>query len=192
MSTVEEALFGAEGSPRNGEEGHELELYRMMVTSSENLVTRRQGLNTFFLTLHGVIVTAVGFLLGSGLDSGLRTVGLSAITVVGILLAWAWNSLLVSFGQLNKGKFAVINALERRLPAAIYTAEWIALGEGKNPKLYRSFTEREVWVPRVLMATYLVALVVLIISIIVSTLPAVVSRAIDVLVWLAQSLGSVL
>jgi hypothetical protein len=136
----------------------------MMVASSESLVNRRQGLNTFFLTLHGVIVTAVGFLLGSGFDYGLRSIGLAGVTVVGCLLAWAWHSLLVSFGQLNKGKFAVINELERHLPAAIYTAEWVALGQGADPKLYRSFTEREVWVPRVLLAAYGIALLALLVT----------------------------
>ena len=87
--SVSDALFPHDRRHRKADRAQELELYRMMVASSESLVNRRQGLNTFFLTLHGVIVTAVGFLLGSGIDSGLRSVGLAGVTIVGALLAWA-------------------------------------------------------------------------------------------------------
>lgn len=173
--SLSDALFPNGRRSKKADRAQELELYRMMVASSESLVTRRQGLNTFFLTLHGVIITAVGFLLGSGIDSGLRSVGLAGVTIVGALLAWAWHSLLVSFGQLNKGKFAVINEMERRLPAAIYTAEWVALGEGKDPKLYRSFTEREVWVPRVLLVAYGVAFAALLVSLAVAHGPGLIA-----------------
>lgn len=175
MPGLEDSLYPSGRDKEEGDQAGRLELYRIMVASSESLVNRRQGLNTFFLTLHGVILTAVGFLLGSAIDSGLRSVGLAGVTIVGTLLAWAWHSLLVSFGQLNKGKFAVINQLERNLPAAIYTAEWVALGEGKNPDLYRSFTDREVWVPRVLVAAYAIAFCAVVISMTVTQFPAAIA-----------------
>ena len=174
MPSLSDSLYPPGRVQQDNDPAGQLELYRIMVASSESLVNRRQGLNTFFLTLHGVILTAVGFLLGSAVDSGLRSAGLAGITIVGTLLAWAWHSLLVSFGQLNRGKFAVINELERHLPASIYTAEWVALGEGKDPQLYRSFTDREVWVPRVLMAAYATAFCVVVISMIVTQLPGLI------------------
>ncbi len=46
--------------------------------------------------------------------------GLLVLTITGGILAGAWRSLLLSFGQLNTGKFAVINRIERLLPVAIY------------------------------------------------------------------------
>lgn len=64
---------------------------------------------------------------------------------------------VTSFGQLNTGKFAVINRIERFLPAAVFFAEWEALERGQNPKVYRSFTSREIWAPRMLMALYILA-----------------------------------
>lgn len=131
-----------------------LTLYQMMVASSERLVDRRQGVNTFFLTINGAIVAAAGFVLGTSITTQLQSAGLAALTIAGAILAFAWWSLLVSFGQLNTGKFEVINVLERQLPASIYTAEWKALGEGNDPKKYRSFTSREVWVPRVFLVVY--------------------------------------
>lgn len=135
------------------------ELYKIMVASSEGLVARRQGVNTFFLTINGAILTATGLILSNGPDQRLQAAGLAILTVTGGVLSLAWRSLLVSFGQLNTGKFAVINRIELLLPAAIYLAEWKALGEGKQPKKYRTFTSREVWTPWVFFIVYSVATV---------------------------------
>ncbi|CAI3799477.1 RipA family octameric membrane protein [Pseudarthrobacter sp. MM222] len=135
------------------------ELYKLMVTSSESLVARRQGVNTFFVTMNGAVLTAAGFLLTNGKDPRLQMLGLMALTVTGGILAFAWRSLILSFGQLNTGKFVVINRLEKVLPAAIYLAEWKALGEGQQPKKYRTFTSKEVWTPWAFFAVYVTATV---------------------------------
>lgn len=135
------------------------ELYKIMVTSSEGLVSRRQGVNTFFLTINGAVLTAAGLILSNGNNDRLQAAGLLVLTVTGGILAQAWRSLIISFGQLNRGKFAVINRIEQLFPAAIYLAEWKALGEGKEPRKYRTFTSREVWAPWAFSAVYLVATV---------------------------------
>jgi hypothetical protein len=142
------------------------ELYKIMVASSEALVGRRQGVNTFFLTINGALLTAAGLVLGNGEDTRVQAAGLAVLFLTGAILALAWNSLLLSFGQLNTGKFAVINRIERIFPAAIFDAEWKALREGKNPKVYRTFSSREVWTPRTFTAVYVVALVVAIVALI--------------------------
>ena len=78
----------------------------------------------------------------------------------GAILCAAWRSLITSFGQLNRGKFKVINTIERYLKAAIYRAEWEALERGENPKVYRSFTSREIWVPNALLVLHILTAVV--------------------------------
>lgn len=57
--------------------------------------------------------------------------------------------MIKSFGQLNHGKFDVILALERRLPARVFAAEWTALGKGEQPSIYRPFTKTEILTPRI-------------------------------------------
>lgn len=159
----ESSLF-PNGTPAKRSQDGILELYKMMVTSSENLVSRRQGLNTYFLTVNAAVVSAAGFVLGAHLDNSTRSIGIGALTLAGAVLSGAWWALLRSFGQLNTGKFAVINEIEKHLPVAIYSAEWVALGEGKDPKKYKSFTDREIWVPRLFIAIYSIAFVVQIIT----------------------------
>nr|MDT0525777.1 hypothetical protein [Streptomyces sp. DSM 41633] len=60
-----------------------VELYKLMVSSSESLVARRQGVNTFFLTAHGAILTAAGLLLGNGASQTLRNWGLLVLAITG-------------------------------------------------------------------------------------------------------------
>ncbi len=131
-----------------------LELYKMMVTSSEALVGRRQGVNTFFLTVTGALLTGMGLILQNPSTPRQTSLAILALAATGGILAYAWRSLIISFGQLNAGKFAVISRLEGLLPIAIYNAEWTALAEGKNATIYRSFTSREKWAPLASMVIY--------------------------------------
>jgi hypothetical protein len=156
---VDAALLPS-GPPDGDQQGQFFELYKMMVQSSEALVGRRQGVNTFFLTANGAILTAIGLIVQGGGGVGVRALAVIALVVAGGALAIAWRTVLKSFGQLNTGKFAVINRMEPYLSASIYSAEWKALKEGRDPKTYRTFTSRETWVPTLLAIGYLVTLIV--------------------------------
>jgi len=154
-----EILFPS-GPPRNEAETQEaLDLYKIMVESSESLVRRRQGVNTFFLTMNGALLTALGVIVQTSGGERLAWIGIAVLAIAGAILCAAWRSLIVSFGQLNRGKFQVINTIERYLKAAIYAAEWEALGRGEDPKTYRSFTSREIWVPNALLVLHVLAAV---------------------------------
>jgi hypothetical protein len=149
------------GVPKSEAESKELlELYKTMVGSSEALVQRRQTVNTFFLTINGALLTACGLLVQSAGAERLGALGVGALAIAGLILCGAWRSLITSFGQLNRGKFKVIGEIEKSLKAAIYAAEWEALERGENPKVYRSFTSREIWVPTALLAIHGVTLLV--------------------------------
>ena len=148
------------GLPKTQEDRDRLfELYKIMVASSEGLVARRQGVNTFFLTINGAILTAAGLVLGLKGHNRVEAGGLIVLSIAGAILALAWRSLLTSFGQLNTGKFRVINRIEQEFPAAIYLAEWKALGEGKDRRKYRTFTSREVWAPWAFFGIHALAVV---------------------------------
>ena len=150
-TTFDKVLF-PEGPPRSEDSKKQtLELYKIMVQSSEELVGRRQAVNTFFLTMNGALLTASGLIVKSSEGESLAAWGIVVLAIAGVVLCSAWRSLIISFGQLNTGKFKVINSMERYLNVAIYAAEWEALGRGEDPKIYRSFTSREIWVPNALL-----------------------------------------
>jgi len=155
LPLFEKVLFPS-GPPRDADApGQTLDLYKIMVASSESLVTRRQAVNTFFLTMNGALLTAFGLIVKSSGTDRLNALGIFVLAVAGAILCGAWRSLITSFGQLNRGKFQVINTIERYLKTAIYAAEWEALGCGEDPKIYRSFTSREIWVPNSLLVLHI-------------------------------------
>lgn len=124
-----------------------LELYKLMVDSSESLIQRRQKTNAFFITAIGSLLAIAGFMVKSGvLHSGTIWL-LYGLSAVGLLLCNSWRNLIDNYGKLNKAKFDVILRLEQSFDAQIYTAEWVSLGKGLRPSKYRSFTSTEKHVP---------------------------------------------
>jgi hypothetical protein len=160
LDRVESVLLPAGPPASDAARAQLFELYKIMVQSSEALVARRQGTNTFFLTANGALLTAVGFALRGGADPRSHGTVVAFLCLTGVIVSFAWRSLLISFGQLNKGKFAVILRLEKRFAASVFEAEWEALGRGEDPKVYRSFTASESGVPVVFMGVYVVAALV--------------------------------
>ncbi len=132
-----------------------LDQYRLLVESSERVVARRQTANTFFLSINSALLIFAGILLREGdllsLVGGVATVGLS---LMGLFICFVWWRMVTSFRQLNTAKFQIIHLLEGHLPAAVFAAEWSALGEGRDPSLYRPFTGLETRIPVGLMALY--------------------------------------
>ena len=118
----------------------------MLVETSERLVARRQTVNAFFLSVHTLLLSAIGFNFQAAFSSSGWTgplVALIGLCVAGMLVAYTWRRMVSSFKQLNAGKFAVIEQLERHLPAAMFRAEWVALGEGRDRRKYVPFTATE-------------------------------------------------
>jgi hypothetical protein len=124
-----------------------LDLYKLMIDSSESLIQRRQKTNAFFITAIGSLLAIAGLLVKFGaLHSGTVWL-LYGFSVVGLLLCNSWRNLIDNYGKLNKAKFDVILRLEQDLDAQIYAAEWVSLGKGLRPRKYRSFTSTEKNVP---------------------------------------------
>jgi hypothetical protein len=124
-----------------------LELYKLMIDSSENLIQRRQKTNAFFITVIGSLLAIAGLMVKSeALHSGTIWM-LYGFAIVGLLLCNSWKNLIDNYGKLNKAKFDVILRLERELDAQVFAAEWVSLGKGLRPRKYRSFTSTEKNVP---------------------------------------------
>jgi len=160
VDPFERVLLPGETPIEERDQSQLFELYKLMVQTSEALVARRQGTNTFFLTANGLLLTAIGLVVRQKTVERADGLLVAIFCLTGIIISWSWRSLLISYGQLNKGKFAVILHLERTLPAAVFDAEWEALQRGRNPSVYRSFTQNETRVPVVFMTIYVLAAVI--------------------------------
>lgn len=155
---LDEDLFAGR-EPREGQAQALLEQYKLFVNTSEALVQRRQGVNTFFLSVNSLLLAAAGLIVRDGVFGGVESLILISLSVSGGVLCLVWRSLISSFRQLSTGKFKVIHALEQRLPARIFSAEWVALGEGRDPNIYKPFTGTESKTPIAFLVLHFVLLV---------------------------------
>ena len=137
---------------------HVLEQYKLYVEMADRISARRSTANTFFLTLNTLIVAAL-----SACTQKFSRFPVVLVCIAAIVLCYVWKRLIHSYSQLNAAKYTVIGQLEKKLPSSPYwSAEWSALGEGKDPKKYRPLTAVETWVPVVFICLYLVLCVAII------------------------------
>lgn len=123
-------------------QAHLLEQYKVYVDSAQKISDRRQSSNSYFLAVNSALLAFVGYAVPKESTNYLWLLGLAGMT-----LSYLWYRIVRSYSDLNGGKFKVIGAIESRLPLRTFAAEWEALGEGKNPKLYKPVTHVEFGVP---------------------------------------------
>ena len=153
-STLENVIFHGHDGVDDQSLDILLEQYKLFVETSERLVARRQLVNTFFLSVNALVLSALALIAKEATDSVLTVAGILIVSVAAIVLCSAWKTLVNSYAQLNRGKFAVIDRLERELPAALFNAEWIALEKGEIPSTYKPFTTTEGRVSSIFIAIY--------------------------------------
>jgi hypothetical protein len=156
--TVTSESYGADGEKY---QSAILEQYKLCVEMADRISARRALANGFFLTLNTAAFTTVGVFWKDRPHVSPLYLTIPLFLLLALCLAWVW--LVRSYRQLNSGKYAVIGALEERLPASPYwRAEWKALGEGKAT--YWPLTHLEQWVPGVFALTYLGGFVVAVVA----------------------------
>lgn len=140
--------------------GHLLEQYKLYVEMADRISSRRATTNTFFLSLNTLLITAVGILsrLGSSFVS-FNILWVVIASIAGILFCWAWHVIIRSYCQLNWGKYKIINMIEKRLPVAMYEAEWSCLKPKGEARKYKELTTVELWIPRIFGFLYIVLMV---------------------------------
>jgi hypothetical protein len=164
IEEIEQALW-AEARKNHDDADRDvvMEQYKLYVEMADRVSARRGLANTFFLTLNTVVATAVGVFWQHPPKASVVFSVLPLVALLGQCVGWFW--ILRSYRQLNGAKYAVIGALERRLPASPYwRAEWKALGEGRNPAQYWPLSHVEQVVPLFFAVVYVAGFVALLVA----------------------------
>ena len=136
---------------------HLLEQYSLYVSMADNISSRRAMANTFFLSINTILVAIIGILSSEApANLILFRSWTIAVAIAALCVSWTWLALIQSYKKLNTAKFEVIHAIERRLPAAGYAAEWSFLKAPVRKERYRELAKTESWVPKVFIAIYIV------------------------------------
>ena len=153
-STLRDSLCNDQVEPNSSQ----LELYKLSVEMADRISARRLTANSFFLTINTGIIAFAGYLSLSA-EKQLAVGQYWIVALAGIILCYMWYRLIRSYAGLNKAKFDVIHEMEKDLPYKIFDAEWVAVGEGKEPKKYLPFTKIEMAVPWVFLVIHLIVLI---------------------------------
>lgn len=133
-----------------------IEQYKMMLSTSESLIERRQKLTTTYLSIFSALLPVITLMLS--FKSSFLNIGIIIISGICIILCISWRSSIVSYGKSNNAKFAILEEIEKKLPAAIFASEWIALK--RITSQYKSFTSRETVIPLLFIFVYIVFAVI--------------------------------
>ena len=151
-----------------------MEQYKFFVQTSEELVKRKQTVNSFYITTNSLILGAIISIVCAIKD--LPTInGVSSSFIIslftsfiGIIVCASWLSLIDSYANLNSSKMALISALETNLALNLYDTEWKIMKQKLGKRKYRSFSEKEKYVAFVFLALYVIITVLSFIFIICS------------------------
>lgn len=138
-----------------------IEQYKSYLTTSEEVVNRRQTTSSFYIGINTTLVTGIAtissLLLGlSNLDYKILIAAVTSIviSILGGILCKNWISLLDSYGKLNGAKMKVVSIIEKELPYNLYDVEWNVMSEKIGNEKYCSFTNIEKRVPLIFIALY--------------------------------------
>jgi len=162
----ESALTTDNGLQRKTEEeygdnyhAHYLDIYKLYVEMADRISSRRAQTNRFYISLLSALLALLSIIVGIGAFSGILKTILLVTAILGIVLCALWWINILSYRQLNSGKFKVVHEMEKHLPIAAYDREWEILGRGKEIGKYLQLTRVEQWVPLTLAIPYVLLLV---------------------------------
>ncbi len=135
--------------------------YEMFVETSEELVRRKQTVNSFYITLNSVIISVIlaAFALSDKLEVFGCSVGYSTIitclsSVVGGIVCFSWYSVIQSYADLNSSKMKIISYIETQLAYNLYDTEWQLVSNKTGNKKYKSFSRKEKFIAKLFMGLY--------------------------------------
>ncbi len=130
-----------------------IEQYRLFLESTDKVTDKRQNANAYFLTLNTGVCSLIGYFLTKDITNQIKSL-YWILPIAGILMSYFWYRLVKSYRQLNTAKFSILHLMEEKLPLSPSRAEWLALGEGKDKKIYTPLTDLESWIPKLFIAMY--------------------------------------
>lgn len=120
------------------------EQYKMFAKTSEDLLTRRQNVNNFYMSANAAIITIIATaftVIEENWDA--KCLVAIVISIPGILMCHSWKQILQSYGTVNSSKMVILGIMEKKLPASLFQAEWQVMDCKYNKRPYVPFTEGE-------------------------------------------------
>lgn len=132
------------------------EQYKLYVQMADEHSKRRVTGNSFYMTLHTTLYTAVWAFLAKELSNKEPTMEnvnevyvILPFVLLGLVCVVWWLNVR-SYDQLNAAKYRVVGELETLFPLKIWSYEWSRLGMGDDRKKYWPISRIERGIPVIL------------------------------------------
>ncbi len=102
---------------------HLLRQYDIYIKTLNHTSDVKQKVNSFFLTLHTLLITAMGISFTQE-NPFISNGGQFALPLVGIIICIIWWAIVYSYKQRSIVKTTVVQCVEDYLPLSLYQVEW--------------------------------------------------------------------
>jgi len=146
-------MTGDDNSASSDEISPELiDQYTAYVNTTLDVSNRRLRNNRFYVLLLSGTLAVISVLANTEI---IQEFGLLLAGSLGLTLCILWYLSIISYKQLNSGKYRVIEEMEEDLPFDPFGREWEILDRGENWGTYITHTRVERKIPGVLALPYL-------------------------------------
>jgi len=136
-----------------------LEQYKLYVEMMDRTSVRRINTNRFYVTILSLLLAFMTFIASGNIDPESYRTSMLSLALLGALLNVVWFINILSYRQLNTGKFRIIHKMEKELAYECFKKEWDVLKRGKKTKYYRKLTRVELFLPLILAVPYISLLI---------------------------------
>ena len=130
-----------------------LEQWKLYANTTLNVSDRRIKNNRFYFRL---LIALSGATVAAAKLEYIDAVGILFGGFIGFSFSVLWFFHILSYKQLNSGKYGVMEFLAEELPYSPFEKEWEELDKGDNWEEYIPHTTIEAWWPRVLALPFMI------------------------------------
>jgi hypothetical protein len=124
-----------------------LEQWKFYADSTLNVSNRRIKNNRFYLRL---LIALSGAVIAAAKLQYIKGAGILFGGFIGLSFSLLWFFHILSYKQLNSGKYSVLTSMAEDLPFSPFSSEWSELENGEDWTEYITHTSVESWWPRIL------------------------------------------
>jgi hypothetical protein len=147
--------------------------YKFFAQVTHQLSERRQAATQTYLTVNTVISAALGFLVK---DMSFRGWGLVLVSLpfflVGVLACLIWHKIITQYKALAGWRYEQLIKMEEAMPQSyqMYLKEQQEFFPSQAAKRHVSFSQLELWLPRLFLALYAIYGVGLLVAVVLGRL----------------------
>lgn len=131
--------------------------YTFFAESTQQMSERRQAATQTYLTANTIVAAALGFLIK---DMGFPGWGMVLVSLpfflVGVLACIIWHRIIIQYKALASWRYKQLIEMEQAMLGShrMYLKEWEDVYKPQAGKKFISFSQLELWLPRLFLGMY--------------------------------------